>query len=104
MTTVLLKDQFKEALKGQWFSKKPKTTPPGRILKDGYIGIKRVRKVHSSSCKQGFLYQYSWYENGKQRKITSIDLQKLKDKAHEGGLEWVIEDAECFEKLGIDLI
>lgn len=50
--------------------------------------IFRVGKCNSKSYSQGFYYRYRYYENGKQKAITSKDLKSLKKKVLSKGLEW----------------
>lgn len=70
-----------------------------------YRVIKRINKKY----KQGFLWTYVYYEEGKKRQtfISSVDLLKLKQKVIKKGLEWVVIDEEkakkTIEKCGYDL-
>lgn len=52
-------------------------------------GYFRVYKQKSASCKQGFIYVYRWSENGVRKRILSVDLDKLKKRVLERGLEWI---------------
>ena len=52
-------------------------------------GFFRVSKHKTTKVKQGFQWQYSYYENGKQKKISRIDLQKLEKEVKSKGFEWV---------------
>jgi hypothetical protein len=53
-------------------------------------GIYRVQKKKSSSCAQGFIWEYRYYdEKGVRRSIMSVDLEKLKSKVLKKGLEWI---------------
>ena len=47
-----------------------------------------VSKKKSCRVKQGFIYSYSYFEDGKRKNITSIDIKKLEKKVKEKGLEW----------------
>ena len=51
-------------------------------------GYYRVSKHKCKRCKQGFTWEYCYYENGKYIKITSVDLKKLEEKILAKGLEW----------------
>ena len=52
-------------------------------------GFFRVHKQKDSSCKQGFIYHYSYFDvDGKRKVICSVDIDKLKDKVLSKGLEW----------------
>lgn len=55
-------------------------------------GILRVVKRNCPDCNQGFRYQYQYYANGKQKRITSVNLDRLKQKVLAKGLEWVVID------------
>lgn len=54
----------------------------------GSTGIFRVSKKKDRCCSQGFLWTYRWMENGKSMKLSSVDLDKLKQKVLDKGLEW----------------
>ena len=52
-------------------------------------GFFRVSKQKDSCCKQGFKWKYQYIdENGKQKAIYSVDIDKLKEKVLAKGLEW----------------
>lgn len=51
-------------------------------------GYFRVSKCKRPQYKQGFTYKYLYYENGKQRAISSVDIKKLEKKVKAKGLEW----------------
>ena len=51
-------------------------------------GYYRVGKCESSSYNQGFYYRYRYYENGKQKALTSKDINTLKEKVLVHGLKW----------------
>lgn len=51
-------------------------------------GIFRVCKKKDKCCSQGFLWVYRWHEDGKQKALRSVDLDKLKEKVLANGLEW----------------
>ena len=71
------KEKIRKALSGK---KDPKKNTSG---------IYRVCKHLNKKCKQGFTWQYSYYENGKRKYINSISLSKLKEKVLAKGLEWI---------------
>lgn len=52
-------------------------------------GYYRVIKRKDKTCKQGFIWIYRYYENGKRKYITSVDLEKLEEKVKAKGLPWV---------------
>lgn len=49
----------------------------------------RVTLEKDPTCKQGFIYRYQYCENNKRKKIKSVDLEKLKEKVEDRGLEWI---------------
>lgn len=51
-------------------------------------GYYRVHKNIDKTCKQGFIWRYTYRENGKLKKITSVDIKKLEKKVKEKGLIW----------------
>lgn len=51
-------------------------------------GFFRVSKQYSDKFKQGFTYRYRYYENGKQKEIISVNLDKLREKVLSKNLEW----------------
>ena len=51
-------------------------------------GYYRVTKMNSSSCKQGFRWGYSYYEDRKRKLISSINIEDLEDKVKSKGLPW----------------
>ena len=52
----------------------------------------RVIKKKRSDYVQGFIYKYRYQYNGKRKEISSVDLNKLKEKVLEKGLEWIEYD------------
>ena len=51
-------------------------------------GYFRVSKQKNNKCKQGFTWNYQYFEGRKRRNISSTDLKKLKQKVLAKGLEW----------------
>lgn len=51
-------------------------------------GYFRVTKMSTSSCTQGYRWGYSYYENGKKKLISSVDIEKLELKVKSKGLFW----------------
>ena len=49
----------------------------------------RVTREKDLTCKQGFMYRYQYLEDGKRKHIRSVDLEKLKEKVLNKGLEWI---------------
>ena len=52
-------------------------------------GYYRVSKQKAKDCSQGFRYVYSFRENGKTKSFVSVDIDKLKQKVMDAGLEWI---------------
>lgn len=58
-------------------------------------GFFRVIKVKDKSCKNGFIWGYSYYdENNKTVRIQRTDLFKLKQEVEERSLPWKIIDID----------
>lgn len=51
-------------------------------------GFYRVSKDKCKECKKGYRWKYTYYENGKYKSISSVDLDCLKKKVLERGLIW----------------
>lgn len=53
-------------------------------------GYYRVTKKKDLTCKQGFIWVYQYYdENGKHKRLSSVNIDKLKEKVIKKGLEWL---------------
>ena len=58
----------------------------------------RVTKQKNSTYKQGFAWNYKYYdESGNRKGITSSNLNKLKEKVLNRGLPWLKLDEVCDE-------
>lgn len=51
-------------------------------------GFYNVSKDKCKKCKQGFIWRYRYYENGKRKSIYSVDLKELEAKVKSKGLLW----------------
>ena len=51
-------------------------------------GYFRVNKSKTKNCKQGFIWRYGWYENGKKKTITRANIDDLEKAVKEKGLRW----------------
>lgn len=51
--------------------------------------IFHVSLEKSPNCRQGFIYKYQYFEEGVRKKIRAVDLEVLKKKVLDRGLEWV---------------
>lgn len=58
-------------------------------------GYFRVNKQKDKTCKQGFRWRYEYFEDGKQKSIKSVDIEKLEEKVKAKGLLWRKFDDEC---------
>lgn len=52
-------------------------------------GYYRVHKEKDSTCTQGFIWRYEYCEDGRQKRISSVDIKKLEKKVKAKGLEWI---------------
>jgi len=55
-------------------------------------GFFRVRKKKDTSCKQGFIWLYEYYDGEKHKKFSRTDLFKLKQEVEKRKLIWQIVD------------
>lgn len=53
-------------------------------------GYMNVHKSKTKNATQGFVWVYTFYEDGKQKKIQSVDLDKLEAKVKSKGLKWEV--------------
>ena len=52
-------------------------------------GYANVEIVKSKCTTQGYVYRYTYYdENGKRKRISSVNLRKLREKVKAKGLTW----------------
>ena len=61
----------------------------------GFYGVGRHSK---KDTKQGFYWEYLFYDGKKQKSLCSVDLLKLKKKVLQANKEWVILDLNKVEK------
>ena len=52
-------------------------------------GYFRVYKKAKKDCIQGFTYVYSYYDEGKRREFSSIDIDKLREKVEANNQLWM---------------
>ena len=65
-------------------------------------GIHNVYKNKDKTCKQGFNWVYRFTdENGKPRYLTSVDLDKLKQRVLSKGFKWIVFDEEIKKVEGL---
>lgn len=55
----------------------------------GSTGIYRVHKHKSKTCKQGFYWEYVYTDNGKTKSLSSVSINKLKEKVINLSLPWI---------------
>lgn len=60
-----------------------------RSIQTNTTGYFRVSKHKDKTYKQGFIYSYRYWENGKFKSLYSVDINKLEKKVKEKGLPWV---------------
>ena len=59
-------------------------------------GYYRVHKSKDKCCKQGFIWTYQYYgENGKTKKIRSVNIDTLEEKVKSKGLPWIKLEKEA---------
>ena len=51
-------------------------------------GYFRVCKAKNKKCKQGFTWYYRYWDDGKHKTISSVDINKLEAKVKAKGLKW----------------
>lgn len=61
-------------------------------------GFYLVSIAKCPKCKTSVLYRYQYQEDGRRKRISSIDLDKLEQQVKACGLPWVIVDKEKAEK------
>ena len=71
-----------------WFPKIPAQHKYEEGLNYGRSGIYNVHIKKDKSYKQGYIYTYPYVENGKNKLLSSISLEKLKEKVESKNLEW----------------
>lgn len=64
----------------------------------GKSGFYRIGQHKDKCCKQGFIWEYRYFENKKRKIFSSANLLKLKDKVEAQGLPWEIIDEEKAQK------
>ena len=79
------KKNLSESHKDKTHSEKDKLKISKTMTTSGYF---RVTKRKNNCCKQGFTWVYQYYENGKHKNISSVDISKLEAKVKDKGLKW----------------
>ena len=57
-------------------------------------GYYNVTKQKNKQYKRGFIWRYTYYEDGKQKTITSVSLEKLEQKVKARELKWLKIETE----------
>lgn len=84
-------------LKNHRIGRKHSTNSKIKISKfDNTSGYFRVCKFKDETCKQGFMWSYQYYENGKRKVISRVNIEDLEKEILKRGLEW-----HKFEKGGL---
>ena len=65
-------------------------------------GILKVSVVKEPRNKQGFYYNYQYREDGKQKSIKSVDINKVKAEVLKRGLEWIVLDEKKAKECGLN--
>lgn len=79
------KQKLSEVRKSVPLSEKNKR---GLSFSKNTTGYRNVSKQKHKTCKQGFRWKYSYYEEGKQKAICRVKLDDLKTAVIERGLVW----------------
>ena len=67
-------------------------------------GVLGLYKMKNNRFRQGFCWHYRYYENNQRKSLTSVDLDKLKKKVKDKGLEWIVIDEEKAMGNGLGVI
>ena len=81
-----VKKKISESEKNKEVSMETKLKLSKSRNKSGYY---RVFKNYDDKFKQGFEWVYKWRENGKQKRLSSVNLLKLESKVKSKGLDWI---------------
>ena len=85
-TSEETKRKISESNKGNTHSEESKQKMSEDRNNSGYLN---VGKTKHKTCKQGFIWRYRYYENGKPKTIYSTDIKKLEQKVKVKGLKWL---------------
>lgn len=80
------KDKMSQAHLGKKLSDEQKINISKTVNTSGYYC---VTKQNKKECKQGFMWRYRYYEDGKHKAIYSVDIKKLEEKVRAKGLKWL---------------
>lgn len=87
------KQKMREAVSGEksyWYGRKRTNENKIKVSKSSNTtGYFRVCKVKKPKCKQGFMWEYKYYDEDKKRHtLSSVDINKLKEKVLAIGEIW----------------
>ena len=86
------KEKLREKNSGEnhvFFGKKFKDSHKRKISASrNTTGYRNVCIQPCPSCKNNFRYRYGYFEDGKQKAIQSVSLEKLQEKVLNKGLPW----------------
>ena len=57
-------------------------------------GVLYVFKAKSKSCDKGYIWRYTYKEQGKRKSINSVTFKRLREKVLAKGLDWIILDEQ----------
>lgn len=87
--TINKMSQIKQGAKNPFFNKHHTDENKLKLSKmKNTSGYYRVNKIKDKRYKKGFYYVYHWYENHKDNKLYSANIDKLKKKVLERKLPW----------------
>lgn len=72
----------------QWINGRPEEDCLKQSKTKNTSGYYRVSKAKDNTCAQGFIYQYTYYDNGKRKKIRRVDINSLELEVKNRGLKW----------------
>ena len=83
--------KISNASKGRFFSKESREKiGKHNSLARNTSGYFRVSKYNCKNCKQGFIYVYEYLdETHKRKSLSSINIDKLRERVLAKGLEWI---------------
>ena len=88
-------------------SGKPMANPTKQKISKTISGLRntsgcyRVCKQISKEMNQGYFWKYRYISEGKRKSLGSADLNKLKKKVIDNGLEWKVLDEEMAKANGL---
>lgn len=84
-----MKGMFKGEKHPMFGKKHKKEVGFNRSKKTTSSGVYNVHKRTDKTCKQGFIWVYVYMDESKMKTMSSVDLNKLKQRVLAKGLEWI---------------